>query len=81
MLSVQEQAQKRAVDNVFNKLPKVFRTKDIRSEIADSVARSGGNYEEAALVSMIGVFTSIDRALKVSDRNRVETLSAYLKKI
>jgi len=81
MPSESEKAQKVAVDNVFNRLPKVFRTKDVRSEITNSVARCNGNFEEAALVSVIGVFTSIDRALMAQDRGRIESLSAFLKTI
>lgn len=58
---------------------KVFRTKEVRAEIAGCVARCQGDYEEAALVSVIGVFTSIDRALKAQERGRIESISSFLK--
>ena len=72
--------RQKAVDEVFSRLPKVFRTESIRAEIADNVARSKGNYEEAALMSVIGMFTSIDRALQANGRGRVLSLSSFLKK-
>ena len=75
-----ERARQKAVEDVFARLPKVFRTDSIKAEIADNVARSKGNYEEAALVSVIGMFTSIDRALQAKDRGRVLSLSSFLKK-
>ena len=75
-----DQARLKAVDDVFARLPRVFRTESIKAEIADYVARSKGNYEEAALVSVIGMFTSIDRALQSNDRGRVLNLHSFLKK-
>jgi len=63
-VSADHRARQKAVDEVFARLPKVFRTESIKAEIADCVARSEGNYEEAALVSVMGMFTSIDRAFK-----------------
>lgn len=74
-----ENAQKAAVDGVFKRLPKVFRTRSVRAEIASCVACCKGNYEEAALVSVIGVFTSIDRSLQ-SHSSRVEILALFRKK-
>ena len=57
-------AKKDAVNGVFARLPQVFQTNAVKAEITRSVARSKGNYEAAALRSVIGVLTSIDRALK-----------------
>lgn len=75
-----EEARRIAVDSVFERLPKVFRTKKVKAEIATSVAQSDDNYEQAALISVIGMFTSIDRALQARDQNRVLSLSSFLKK-
>lgn len=75
----EEEARRIAVDKVFERLPKVFRTAEVKAEIADKVARSEDDYERAALLSVIGMFTSIDRALQTSDRNRVLSLSSFLK--
>ena len=54
MPSKQETEQQKAVKDVFHRLPKVFRTDGVKAEIANSVARAAeGNYEEAALVSVM----------------------------
>lgn len=75
------EARRKAVDEVFARLPRVFRTNAVRSEIAQSVARSEGAYERAALIAVMGMFISIDRAMQAKDQNRVLSFSSFLKKL
>ena len=53
-----------AIDAVFAHLPRVFRTKETRIEIAKNVVRSEGEYHEAARRCVLGMFASIDRAIE-----------------
>jgi hypothetical protein len=53
-----------AVDAVFARLPKIFKTIETRNEIAKNVVRSDGEYHEAARKSVLGMFASIDRAIE-----------------
>jgi DNA-directed RNA polymerase specialized sigma subunit len=60
-----------AVDAVFARLPKVFKTEETRSEIAKNVVRSEGEYHEAARRSVLRMFASVDRAIE--DRKKLST--------
>ena len=53
-----------AVDAVFARLPKIFKTKETRIEIAKNVVRSEGKYHEAARKCVLRMFASLDRALE-----------------
>ncbi|MCK1640319.1 hypothetical protein IVA95_22590 [Bradyrhizobium sp. 157] len=53
-----------AVDAVFTRLPKVFKTKETRNEIAKNVVRSESDYHEAARRCVLGLFASVDRAIE-----------------
>jgi hypothetical protein len=53
-----------AVDTVFARLPKIFKTKETRIEIAKSVVRSEREYHEAARRCVLGMFASVDRAIE-----------------
>jgi hypothetical protein len=53
-----------ALDEVFSRLPKVFRTDEIRNELAKTIVRSRGDYHEVARSTVISMFASIDRAIE-----------------
>jgi hypothetical protein len=53
-----------AVDAVFARLPKIFKTEETRNEIAKDVVRSEGEYHEAARRCVLGMFASLDRAIE-----------------
>jgi hypothetical protein len=61
-----------AVDAVFARLPKIFKTIETRNEIAKNVVRSEGEYHEAARRCVLGMFASIDRA--IDNRERLANL-------
>jgi DNA-directed RNA polymerase specialized sigma subunit len=60
-----------AVDAVFARLPKIFKTEETRNEIAKDVVRSEGEYHEAARRSVLRMFASVDRAIE--DRKKLST--------
>jgi DNA-directed RNA polymerase specialized sigma subunit len=53
-----------AVDAVFSRLPKIFKTEETRNEIAKNVVRSEDEYHEAARRTVLSMFASIDRAIE-----------------
>lgn len=53
-----------AVDAVFARVPKIFRTEETRNEIAKHVVRSEGEYHDAARRSVLKMFASVDRAIE-----------------
>jgi hypothetical protein len=53
-----------AVDAVFARLPKIFKTEDTRNEIAKDVVLSEGKYHEAARRSVLRMFATVDRAIE-----------------
>jgi hypothetical protein len=57
------QAVQTAVETVFSRLPRVFRTAAVKLEITKQVARCNGDYGQAARQSVLGMFASIDSAI------------------
>ena len=53
-----------AVDAVFARLPRIFKTKEAKNEIAKNVVRSDGEYHEAARRCVLRMFASIDRVIE-----------------
>ncbi|MGY4513509.1 hypothetical protein [Bradyrhizobium sp. USDA 3650] len=53
-----------AIDGTFRSLPHIYRTDEIKLEIARAVAYSGLPYHAAARDAVIQMFATLDRAVR-----------------